>query len=88
MGHGLRVVGLGMDGDGIVGGVGLCEQTSRARHCSSLCLRTRLARKPNWRMRTNPEGSTWSRKRRMNSTASRVMVLVRAVVAHSLSSRS
>ena len=29
------------------------------------------------RMRTNPEGSTWSRKRRMNSTASRVMILVR-----------
>jgi len=37
----------------------------------------RLVRKPKWRMRTRPEGSTWSRKRRMNSTASRDMVLVR-----------
>jgi hypothetical protein len=46
-------------------------------HRISFCLRTRLARKPKWRMRTDPEGGTWSRKRRMNSTASRVMVLVR-----------
>src|SRR3984957_4088969 len=62
----------------------LCEgaagrgAASRVRHKSSLDLRTRLARKPNCRMRTSPVGSTCSRKRRRNSTASSVMSLVRA----------
>jgi hypothetical protein len=51
-------------------GMGAADAASRARHWISFCLRTRLARKPKWRMRTKPEGSTWSRKRRMNSTAS------------------
>ncbi len=31
-----------------------------------------------WRMRWNPEGSTWMRKRRMNSGIGRVMVLYRS----------
>ena len=34
---------------------------SRAR--ARLRVRTRLARKPKWRMRTKPEGSTWSSAR-------------------------
>ena len=48
---------------------------SRVRHSSSLICGTRLARKPNWRMRTRPVGSTCSRKRRRNSIASSVMSL-------------
>src|SRR5262249_40673303 len=35
---------------------------------------SRLARKPKWRILTKPRGSTCSRKRRINSNASRVMV--------------
>ena len=49
----------------------------KARQRLSLSPRTRLDKKPNWRMRTKPVGSTWSRKRRKNSTASSVMFLVR-----------
>ncbi len=36
-------------------------------------LRRRWARKPKWRMRTKPGGSTWSRKRRKNSSTARVI---------------
>ena len=35
--------------------------------------RRRWARKPKWRMRTKPGGSTWSRKRRKNSSTARVI---------------
>src|ERR1035438_9851985 len=35
--------------------------------------RRRWARKPKWRMRTKPVGSTWSRKRRKNSSTARVI---------------
>ena len=48
---------------------------SRERHSASFSLWARLARKPNWRMRTKPRGKTCRRKRRMNSTASSVIVL-------------
>ena len=49
---------------------------SNARQRASFFLRARFARKPNCRMRTKPPGSTWRRKRRMNSTASSVIVRV------------
>ena len=35
--------------------------------------RRRWARKPKWRMRTKPGGSTWSRKRRKNSSTASVI---------------
>ena len=35
--------------------------------------RRRWARKPKWRIRTKPGGSTWSRKRRKNSSTARVI---------------
>jgi hypothetical protein len=45
--------------------------------------RLRLASSPKWRTLTKPEGRTWSRKRRMNSTASRVMTLLRLLCLES-----
>jgi hypothetical protein len=51
------------------------EQRAESRQSCRLRARKRLARKPNWRMRTRPEGSMWSKKRRTNSTASKVMIL-------------
>src|ERR1035441_10523580 len=35
-----------------------------------------IGQKPNCRMRTKPAGTMWRRKRRMNSTASSVIILV------------
>ena len=49
--------------------------SSRVRHNWILAVRPRLARKPKWRIFTKPRGSTWSRKRRMNSAAGSVMVV-------------
>src|ERR1035438_9184678 len=48
----------------------------KERHSANFSARLRLARKPKWRIRTKPEGSTWRRNRRMNSTASSVIVLL------------
>src|SRR4051794_31321373 len=45
--------------------------------------RLRLARKPKWRIFTNPDGKTCSRNRRMNSTASNTIVLVRLLCRES-----
>jgi hypothetical protein len=60
------------------GTVGLVCGTapSNARQSASFFPRARLARKPNWRMRTKPLGRTCSGKRRMNSVASRIMTFV------------
>src|SRR5216683_2117021 len=46
--------------------------------------RMRLASSPKWRILTKPEGRTWSRKRRMNSTASSFMTLLRLLCRESL----
>src|SRR5664280_2905406 len=46
---------------------------SSCRHSGSTVARLRLARKPKLRIRTNPGGSRWSRKRRRNSSTSRIM---------------
>jgi hypothetical protein len=52
-----------------------CEcASSSVRHNWILSARPRLARNPKWRIFTNPRGSTWSRKRRMNSAAGRVIM--------------
>ena len=45
--------------------------------------RWRLARKPKLRMRTNPRGSRWSRKRRRNSSAGSLMTRFRLLWAES-----
>jgi hypothetical protein len=52
--------------------LGDCASSSE-RHKRILSSRPRLARKPKWRIFTKPRGSTWSRKRRMNSVAWSVM---------------
>ncbi len=46
---------------------------SKLRQRASLAARLRLASSPKWRMRMNPEGTTWSRKRRKNSVAGSAM---------------
>src|SRR5262245_39924296 len=43
------------------------------RQRCSFSLRQRLARNPKCRIRTKPDGSTWCKKRRMNSTASKAI---------------
>ena len=53
--------------------LGDCASSS-VRHKRILSWRPRLARKPKWRIFTKPRGSTWSRKRRMNSVACSVMM--------------
>jgi hypothetical protein len=53
--------------------LGDCASSSM-RHKPILSSRRRLARKPKWRILTKPRGSTWSRKRRMNSVACSVMM--------------
>ena len=50
---------------------------SNFRHNDSFCSRTLLARNPYWRIRWNPLGRLWRRNRRMNSSASRVIVRLR-----------
>ena len=45
------------------------------KQSGSSVARCLLARKPKLRMRTNPGGSRWSRKRRRNSSTARVMSL-------------
>src|ERR1022692_4093608 len=65
------------DNSGIFATFGLAGgAASSARHSASFFRRARLARKPNCRMRTKPAGTMWRRKRRMNSTASSVIILV------------
>src|SRR5947199_8168780 len=46
---------------GEAGGTGGC--ISRTRHWARAAARRRLASRPKWRMRTNPSGTMWSRKR-------------------------
>ena len=43
-----------------------------------LSRRMPLARKPAWRMRWKPEGSTWVRKRRMNSPVGSLITFIRS----------
>ena len=50
-----------------------CEPPSSWKQSGDSVARLRLARNPKLRMRTNPGGSRWSRKRRRNSSTSRVM---------------
>src|SRR5580704_15187422 len=49
------------------------EPLSSWKHSGKRIARLRLARNPKLRMRTNPGGSRWSRKRRRNSPTARVM---------------
>ena len=53
------------------------ELPSRLKQSGSSLLRWRLARKPKLRMRTKPRGSRWSRKRRRNSSAGKLMTRFR-----------
>jgi hypothetical protein len=64
-GGGWGEAGHGEDGVGLAG--------SSCRQRGKRVARRRLARKPKKRMRTKPLGSTWSRKRRKNSSAVRVI---------------
>ena len=51
----------------------LGAQPRTSRQIARRAFRQRLARKPKWRMRTNPFGRICKKKRRRNSTAARVM---------------
>jgi len=51
---------------------------SRSRALAMLSALPPLARKPEWRMRWKPFGSTWINTRRMNSPGSSVIVVYRA----------
>jgi len=55
------------------GAVTFSEPLRSWKHSGRSKARLRLARKPKLRMRTNPGGSRWSRKRRRNSSTGRVM---------------
>src|SRR5258708_13555373 len=60
----------------MLGSAAVGRAGSKERHSASFFARLRLAKKPKCRIRTKPEGNTWRRKRRMNSTASSVIVLL------------
>jgi hypothetical protein len=70
-------VSLGADvGDSIFPRVIGSPPSARSeRQRASFCARWPLARNPKWRMRRNPSGKAWSRKRRMNSSGFKDMVL-------------
>src|SRR5579864_2432888 len=55
--------------------VGLPPSARSERQRASFCVRWPLARNPKWRMRWKPSGKVWSRKRRMNSSGLKHMVL-------------
>ena len=59
------------------------EVPSRLKQSGSSFARCRFARKPKLRMRTNPRGSRWSRKRRRNSSAGRLITRLRLLCAES-----
>src|SRR5271156_4875623 len=66
--------GSGCSVDGDAGGAAVFSELPRSRkHSGNRVARLRLARNPKLRMRTKPGGSTWSRKRRRNSSTARVM---------------
>ena len=73
-------VSLGADiGDSIFPRVvGSPSSVRSERQRASFCVRRPLARKPKWRMRWKPSGKAWSRKRRMNSSGFKHMVLTAA----------
>jgi len=70
-------VSLGADvGDSIFPRVvGSPPSVRSERQRASFCVRWPLARNPKWRMRWKPSGKAWSRKRRMNSSGFKHMVL-------------
>ena len=51
-------------------GLGDAEQLG---HWASLAARSRWLSNPDWRIRRNPSGKTWSRKRRMNSATGEIV---------------
>lgn len=72
--EGSRVAGLSSPsgaGPAVAGRSGGCPANWKQR--GKRAARRRGARKPKWRMRTKPGGSTCSRKRRKNSSTGRVI---------------
>jgi hypothetical protein len=80
-GHFQRECGRGAAGARLAGA--RCLSSSRRKQTGSSCDRCRLARKPKWRMRTNPGGNKCSRNRRRNSSTERVMMRLRLSWAES-----